>query len=355
MYVSIDDGRRWQSLQLNLPVTPVTDLVVSQGDLVLSTNGRSFWILDDVTPLRELAARPVSVAHLFPPRDTYRLQTSAEEADDAYVFGECCVANARDLYTGARIDRHQLGEEAPDGAIIYVSFPQVQTEPVTLSILGAGNAPIRSIFDTTKRVGKTPRLVAGLNRFSWDLRTDPVSVGRTPLLGRKVTPGTYQVKLTVGANSQTTVLKVLLDSRLARAHVTTSDLQKQSDLLAELQDAIVQVQRAAVAIRERRADLTQSGAAPSAGPSDAAAELNALERELVGAGDDGRGGRGGGRGSAQPLLAELTSLYNFVSESEDKPTAGAVTRWTDLKRSIEAALARVNARMGSAGRGANRP
>ncbi len=354
MYVSVDDGRRWQSLQLNLPVTPVTDLVVSQGDLVLSTNGRSFWILDDVTPLRELAAGPVSAAHLFPPRDTYRLQTSAEEADDAYVFGECCVANARDLYTGARIDRHQLGEEPPDGAIIYASFPQVPTEPVTLSILGSGNAPIRSIFDTTKRVGKTPRLVAGLNRFSWDLRNDPVSVGRTALLGRKVTPGTYQVKLTVGPNSQTAVLKVLLDSRLARVHVTAQDLQMQSDMLAELQDAIVQVQRAAAAIRERRAHLTQSGVAPSAGPSDPAAELNALERELVGAGDDGRGGRGGGRGSAQPLLAELNSLYNFVAESEDHPTAGAVARWTELKRSMEAALARVNARIGSTGRGANR-
>ncbi|HWF84864.1 MAG TPA: hypothetical protein VG222_08465, partial [Vicinamibacterales bacterium] len=145
------------------------------------------------------------------------------------------------------------------------------------------------------------------------------------------------------------------DSRLARVHVTAQDLQKQSDLLAELQDAIVQVQRAAATIRERRAHLTQSGAAPSAGPSDAAAELNALERELVGAGDEGRGGRGGGRGSAQPLLAELTSLYNFVAESEDKPTAGAVGRWTELKRSIEATLARVNARTGSTGRGADGP
>src|SRR5262249_50070444 len=146
VYVSFTDGREWQSLQSNLPVTPVTDLLVSQGDLVLSTNGRSFWILDDITPLRELAARPTQTApHLFQPRDTYRLRTSADEAEDTYVFGACCVANARDLFTGARIERHQLGEDPPEGAIIYASFLQAPTEAVALSILGAGDKVVRTV------------------------------------------------------------------------------------------------------------------------------------------------------------------------------------------------------------------
>ena len=149
MYALFDDGRRWQSLQLNLPVTPVTDLVVSpSGDLVLSTNGRSFWIMDDVTPLRDLAAKAISSVHLFKPRDTLRIQTSAEEAAEPYVFGDCCVSNARDLYTGARIERHRLGEDPPDGALIYASFPQAPTERVSLAVLGEGDSVVRTLFDT---------------------------------------------------------------------------------------------------------------------------------------------------------------------------------------------------------------
>jgi photosystem II stability/assembly factor-like uncharacterized protein len=353
MYVSFDDGRRWQSLQLNMPVTPVSDLVVSKSDLVLSTNGRSFWILDDVTPLRELAAQPISTTHLFTPRDTYRLQTSVEEGDDAYVFGECCVANARDLSTGARIERHQLGEEPPDGAIIYASFPQVPTEPLRLSILGAGDTVIRTIFDTSRNGEKMPRIVAGLNRVNWDLRMDPLSVGRQGgTLGPKVPPGNYQIRLTVGTKSQTATLHVLMDPRLARIRVTTQDLQKQYDMMAQIKDAVVEIQRAAATIRERRARLTVSGAAPAAGQADPAAALNALELELVGAAE---GGRGGGRGGRQPLLTEFTSLYNFVAGSEDKPTAGAVARWTELKKSLDEKLARVNAQTGSKEAGEKRP
>jgi photosystem II stability/assembly factor-like uncharacterized protein len=345
MYVSLDDGAHWQSLQLNLPVTPVTDLVVSQGDLVLSTNGRSFWILDDVTPLRELAARPVSTIHVFPPRDTYRLQTSAEEADDAYVFGDCCVSNARDLYTGARIERHELGEEPPEGAIIYAWFPSVPTEPVALSILGTdGHAAIRTIFDSTKRDGRTPVLVPGLNRFNWDLRDDSLTVGRTTLPGRRVPPGAYQIKLTAGGSTQTAPLKVLMDPRLTRVHVTTEDVQTQYDLLSGIHDAVLQIQRASAAIREWRG-RSASGAA-AAGQPDVAAELNGLERDLIGT-DEGRGGRGGGRGGAQPLLAELTSLYNFIAGSEDKPTAAALARWTALRQTTETITSRVTARIAS--------
>jgi photosystem II stability/assembly factor-like uncharacterized protein len=347
MYVSFDDGKRWQSLQLNLPVTPVTDLVVSQGDLVLSTNGRSFWILDDVTPLREIAAQAPSTTHLFPPRDTYRLQTSAEESDDAYVFGACCVSNARDLYTGARIERHQLGEEPPDGAIIYAWLQQVPTDAVTLAVVDAAGGTIRTIFDTAKDASKAPPLVAGLNRFSWNLRYDDARAGRTTMLGRKAPPGTYQVKLTVGQTNHTAAVKVVMDPRLARVHVTAQDLQKQFDFLTELHDTFGRIQRTAAALRERRARIAQAGAASTTGQPDAA-ELSALERELVGAGDDGRGGRGGG--GAQPLLTELTSLYSFVAESEDKPTAAAVARWAALKTKIASTLARASARVGSAPR-----
>ena len=86
MYISFDDGTHWQSLQLNLPVTPITDMVVHQKDLVMSTQGRSFWILDDLTPLHQITDQVAkSPAYLFKPRDAYRARTSEEEADQAYV------------------------------------------------------------------------------------------------------------------------------------------------------------------------------------------------------------------------------------------------------------------------------
>jgi hypothetical protein len=149
-----------------------------------------------------------------------------------------------------------------------------------------------------------------------------------------------------------------MDPRLARIHVTTQDLQKQYDMLAQIKDAVAEIQRAAATIRDRRARLTPPGAAPAAGQTDPATALNALERELVGAAEGGRGagrgGGGGGRGGGQPLLAEFTSLYNFVSDSEDKPTAGAVARWTELKKSLDEKLARVKGQTGSAGGGEKR-
>jgi hypothetical protein len=152
------------------------------------------------------------------------------------------------------------------------------------------------------------------------------------------------VRLAVGSRTETAPLNVLMDPRLARARITTQDLQKQHELLAAIKDAVAEIQRAAVTIRERRARLTQSTPPEGTAQADQVAALTALERELVGAGEGGRGGRGGGgRGGAQPLVAELTSLYNFVADSEDKPTASADARWRELKKSLDEKLARVSA------------
>src|SRR5581483_5217263 len=212
MFWSMDDGKRWQSLQQNLPATPVTDITVHDSDVVLSTNGRSFWILDDVTPLRELAAQPFTDAHLFKPRDTYRISTSADEDEQAYVGGVCCVSNVRDIYTGARIERHQLGEEPPDGAIVYVSLPRVPAERVTLTIVGAGNKPVRTLIDTSRagRSADAPALTRGLNRIAWDLRVDP-AVRRPGFHGPKVVPGNYEVRLTIAHHTKFAPFKVLAD------------------------------------------------------------------------------------------------------------------------------------------------
>jgi hypothetical protein len=125
--------------------------------------------------------------------------------------------------------------------------------------------------------------------------------------------------------------------------------------MAQIKDAIAEIQRAAAALRDRRTRLSQANPAAGTSQAEQVAALTALERELVGNAEGGRGGRGGGggggggRGGAQPLLAEFTSLYSFVADSEDKPTAGATARWNELKKSLDEKLARVSAQTGSGG------
>jgi photosystem II stability/assembly factor-like uncharacterized protein len=314
VYVSLDDGRHWRSLKLNLPAVPVTDINVHEADLVLSTNGRSFWILDDVTPLREMASKPITTTHLFRPRDTYRIATSADENEQPYVGGLCCVSNPRDLYSGARIDRHQLGEEPPDGAIVYVYAPQ--PVPMKIDVLSAAGHVVGTL--------DTSRIAPGLNRLVWDLRVAAAGADRSTLPRPKAVPGPYTVRLTAGSATESASFELVPDPRTG---VTRADYQQQFDLLTAIDAAVGRAEALTTAIR---------GQAKTQSPA-----LAALLREIGGAG----GGRGG-RGATPPLVAQLTTLYEFVAGSEDKPTASAVARWNELKQTLDDRLAKAQALFG---------
>jgi len=158
--------------------------------------------------------------------------------------------------------------------------------------------------------------------------------------GPKAVPGAYQIHLTVGTTTQTVTFKVLGDPG---AHLTQQDYQSQYDLLKRVEDAIAQIQDAGKTIQQRRASL------PAGDPK--LAELTALQAALGAAG--GRGGRGGGGGGAeaggapprmggtQPLLSEFTSLYTFVHDSENRPTGAALDRYRDLRKVLDADLAKL--------------
>jgi photosystem II stability/assembly factor-like uncharacterized protein len=356
MFVSLDDGAHWQPLQLNLPATPVTDINVHDSDLVLSTNGRSFWILDDVSPLRQMAVQAMTAPHLYPVRNTYRIATSADEDDSAYIGGACCVSNFRDLYSGARIERHQVGEEPPEGAIVYVSFPSMPSEHVTLTVTDASGKVLRTLVDST---AGGPAVSAGLNRYNWDLAIEPQRAPGAPkpmARGPKAVPGMYQFHLTVGTATQTISFKLLGDPR---AKLTVADYQAQYDLLTKIQGAEAEIAKAGAEIQKQRAAL------PAGDP--AIAQLMALQTALgAGGGGGGRGGRGGGAGSAAdptggqpagsappaggrrgatagpaPLLGEFTSLYTFVAGSEDRPTGAALDRYAALRKALDGDLAKL--------------
>ena len=224
VYVSFDDGDLWQSLQLNLPVVPVTDLTVKDNDLVISTQGRSFWILDDVSPLQQLTPEvAASRVHLFQPRAANRFQTG------------------RSFETLA----HNLGQNPPAGLVVYYYLAEAPAQSVSLEFQDANGATIDTFSSDAKPVGRGHDAVkteAGLNRFVWNMRyPDAHGIdGGTHLLGGtlrgpRAMPGNYRVKLTVGGQSFTRDFGIKKDPRLA---TTTTEYEKQFQMSLAVRDKV---------------------------------------------------------------------------------------------------------------------
>jgi photosystem II stability/assembly factor-like uncharacterized protein len=226
VYVSYDDGDHWRSLQLNLPVSPIHDLIVHDGDLIVATHGRSFWVLDDVSPLRDNARGDV---HLFAPARAIRVRRSVNQ--DTPLPPET-----------------PHGDNPPAGATIDYYLGSHPSAPIALDILDAQGKVVRRFQsdelgdDSTVSSPKNPpsftsdwlpRPVilpadSGINRFVWDLRyprplapEHEYSISAIPGAGTVadpegpfVVPGTYQVRLTVNGVAHTQPLHVVLDPRL---------------------------------------------------------------------------------------------------------------------------------------------
>jgi hypothetical protein len=210
VYVSFDDGAHWQPLQLNLPQSPIHDLLIKDDDLVVATHGRSFWVLDNITPLRQINAQLAQTdVTLYQPQTALRLHYPEE------------------------IDKRQpAGDNPPAGAIIDYYFKAAPKDEVTLDILDREGKLVRHLSSKEKgeaaqppewpdRVERAKTIPAneGMNRFAWDLRyDDPVQIpgafysGSGPK-GPLALPGDYQVKLTVAGKSQTAPLHLTIDPR----------------------------------------------------------------------------------------------------------------------------------------------
>ena len=254
VYFSADDGAHWQSLQLNLPTSPVHDLAVKDDDLVAATHGRSFWILDDVSPLRQA--------------------NSAIAAEDFHLYQP---ASAIRLHFPDDVDRKRpVGENPPKGAILdyYLKTKPAEKEEITIEISDAQGKRVRRLSNQkeAKQEEQPPEwpdrekpadlLPAneGMNRFAWDFRYDPPAqiagafYEGPPPRGPLVIPGTYQVKLTVKGKSQTAPLEVKLDPRLQNS-VTAADMQKQIEFALKVEQDIDALHRAIMQMRELRTNL----------------------------------------------------------------------------------------------------
>jgi photosystem II stability/assembly factor-like uncharacterized protein len=249
VFVSYDAGAKWESLQLNLPTVPVHDLVIHENDLVLATHGRSFWILDDISPLRQAndASRNAD-AWLYNPAPAYRVHSGRgpKEAPTS-------------------------GQNPPPGAIVYFAVKE-KPKAATIDILDAAGKVVRHysssepepIDEPLDPEDEKPKMQVeskpGMNRFVWDLRYDSVPRVKDYYLfeydagakGPVALPGKYQVKLTVDGKTLTAPLELKLDPRVK---VSPADLEKQFSTLMEIHAELARVYTAANQVIDLRAQL----------------------------------------------------------------------------------------------------
>lgn len=332
-FISFDDGARFQRFQQNLPVVPVTDIKVHRNDLVLATQGRSFWILDDMTPLRQLTPAVASAAtHLFRPRDTYRVRRGG--GDDGKIWPE----------------------NPPDGAMITYYLASDATEELKLEILDASGSLLRS-YSSTEEEAETegggedrpqgeldPVLPAsaGSHRFAWDLRTEGVDVPPGAVTswgytgGVTVIPGSYTARLSSAGWSQEQSFQVLADPRLDATSV--ADLEEQWRLANEVKDSLSSIYGQVERLRRVRdlssdmAERLEMEGSETAGQARDMADSIAVA--LTGIEDDIINTRSQSRQDPinfQPMLDhQFAYLYGQVVEPQGRPTEGSYGRMGDL-------------------------
>ncbi len=252
VYFSIDDGANWQPLKLNLPTVPIHDLNIHDDDLIVATHGRSFWVLDDIAPLREISEGSASSEMvLYKPRPAIRLHLP--EAIER---------------------RGPVGDNPPPGAILDYYFRTAPKDEVKLEIFDSAGKLVRSLSSKENKEDEQPPewpdqirevttipAVAGMNRYAWNLRWEPpvkipgaFYVGNGPQ-GPLVLPGNYTVKLTVGSRSISEPLEIVMDPRVKK--MNPADLEKQFALLMQVRDSNTELHRAVNEVRDLRAQIKQ--------------------------------------------------------------------------------------------------
>jgi len=305
MYLSWDNGGHWQRWQLDLPVTPVTDIRPHRKDLVIATMGRGFWILDDVARLHQWRATPTA-ATLFAPREATRARLAVSPGTSKTPDYPGAVANI-DYVLPADAESVAITVADASGRELR-TFRSTPTAPATSTAQGM-RAPGRG----------RPRVVSparnrGTHRFTWDMRLSGLPTAANPegsAFGPLVLPGTYTVRLTVdGAVAGSQPLRVELDPRVVADGVTQADLEAQHQLLTALRDTTT-----------RALALSATLAQVAAGSDARAPQAAALRTQLVTA-----------SGSyPQPMLVDqLASIWRMANQADQRPGRDGFLRLDDL-------------------------
>ena len=349
VYASFDDGDHWESLRLNLPVTSIRDIVVHGDDLVIGTHGRSFWILDDITPLRQLTQQVAdSQSHLFEPQVTYRLRRN----------------NNTDTPLPPEIP---AGQNPPDGVMIDYWLKSA-AQAVVLEVSDSSGKLVRRFASDDKPIEVDPKELnvptywirperavstqPGMHRLVWDLHYPPPDsldhdypisaiYGDTPRypVGPTVLPGTYTVKLTAGGDTQSRPLTIKMDPRVK---ASAAELNEQFALESKIVDAMHRDYAALTQLRKLRAALKQAQPADTKNIPTEISELDKKCSELEGA----EGGFGAtyletpaGRGLVR-LNEGLSALLGIVDSADAAPTTQAKAMFQDLDKVLAEQLNR---------------
>ncbi|WP_247042593.1 VPS10 domain-containing protein [Allomuricauda sp. F6463D] len=318
MYVSFNEGENWKSFQLNLPDVAIRDLVVNEKDIAIATHGRSMWILDDISPIREykedIAQKDL---HLYTPYYAVR------RVQDA-VF---------QYYLGKESDNVTIEIMDSSGNTIRKFVYEEPTEEET-----SEEEASEEEKDKKEKDKDVPSNHVGLNTFTWDLRYPGATVfdkmilwSARPKRGPMVLPGEYQVKVTANGKSETREFEVKMDPRVQG--VTLADLEKQFDLLLNLRDKFSEANEAVISIREykqEKGDKIRKSILK---------KLNAIESELYQVKNESR---------QDPLNYpiklnnKLASLSLIVDSAEARPTDGAYQVYEELSQELGKLMDQLN-------------
>ena len=343
IYISFDNGSHWQPFQMNLPVTPVTDIRIAHKDLVLSTQGRSFWILDDLTPLHQLSDKvTTAAATLFEPREAIRTTRGGGGVGGGRGAGgpQYPPAGAAINYYLASAPAGDFTMEILDSAGKVVrqftsagaaaeAAPPVDTEPPP-SEEGEGSPRVRG---APARLDKS----AGLHRFTWDLRYPgpwQSAARQEGPNGPMAVPGKYAVRLTVGSWTSTQPLVISEDPRITKDGVTLSDLREQFEHNLRVRALVSDVNRTVVRLRAAQAKLK---GATGAEADSTLPRLNELASHLV---------TPAIRYSKPELQTQITYLYSMTTATDQKIGHDAVERYTTLRRELDGRMAELNKILG---------
>ena len=277
LFVSFDGGDQWRQLQLNLPVVPITDLMLRRGDLVLATQGRGFWVVDDIAPLRQYAVEQESSVHLYQPRTAYRLTPTQ----------------------GSNGGGQSFAASAPNGAVIYYSLPDeldLEDTSVKIEVIDDTGNVIRTLTtdaDTGVEGGGDGVKYAlaaeqGINRAIWDLRRKAtpeidypflfgVPPGAKSFAGHRVGPGTYGLKLTTGDTVLESTVEVRWDPNNEYDAARLDEQQAMLSKLYDMLDGLYQRVNVVLAIKQQ-VELRKTLAEKSGDTAQAEAATQLLER-----------------------------------------------------------------------------
>ena len=313
VYVSFDDGTNWQALRLNMPASSIRDLIIKDDDIVVATHGRSFWILDDMTSLRQINSSTAQNVILYKPETSYRVRWN--------------------LNTDTPLPQEEpAGKNPPDGAIIDYYLKDKSNSEVTLDIRDARGMTVRhfSSKDTMYKIPDVniplywirPQQIlsgeAGSHRFVWDMHYKPLNIpasypisaiyGDTPPNPTSpwLMPGTYTVKLTVDGKLYTQLLEIKMDPRVK---TSIADLQQQHDLSVELyldEEKTLDVLQQLISLKEQIENLKAGFKNKSSSITDLNKKVNEFSK------------------SEKSLSESLNAILNNLQGADVTPTSQSV-------------------------------